>query len=535
MQPLRVHAAPYWHAGSCCARLLGMRAQRERARAESTRAVALETKFLVEAASDLGERGSGPSDLGATCRSSVLTRSHDDEDCGSRTARGLRLGLRAVGCHLARRVRRRSRGKRARAGPTGGREGARGATPRLRNSPFRAAGPGGGRARRLRDDLTARAPGARRPLALAPANPHPSPPCSVQMSAEAPADRRAVLSTIASVGALSALAPAAFADGAVSAATVARARGIYGARISALKVRPPPNLPGRPPAENRARGAARSSAPRANLTRALPSACAQEAAAKGDLGAFEAERGVFDIFASSGYARSAIDEKKAVKAGVNSIYAAVKAGDKAALKTSYDAFTKSFVPVDTNLQFGCDVGAVAPAAPALFSRRAAPRGANGPRVTASASLSPRAARALAALQRARRHEGPGLLERLRLEGAHLQGRHLPALKRPAPKSARGARGGCRRARSRCGERGASDCFERFGTRGGRAGAAFRARVLARGACGAVFVLIGLCPEFTIFVSASAAVCTAATSRSATGAKGPASQAPPPRGSRARAV
>ena len=369
------------------------------------------------------------------------------------------------------------------------------------------------------------APGA--PSLSPPRIPTPPPPCSVQMSAEAPADRRAVLSTIASVGALSALAPAAFADGAVSAATVARARGIYGARISALKVRPPPNLPGRPPAENRARGAARSSAPRANLTRALPSACAQEAAAKGDLGAFEAERGVFDIFASSGYARSAIDEKKAVKAGVNSIYAAVKAGDKAALKTSYDAFTKSFVPVDTNLQFGCDVGAVAPAAPALFSRRAAPRGANGPRVTASASLSPRAARALAALQRARRHEGPGLLERLRLEGAHLQGRHLPALKRPAPKSARGARGGCRRARSRCGERGASDCFERFGTRGGRAGAAFRARVLARGACGAVFVLIGLCPEFTIFVSASAAVCTAATSRSATGAKGPASQAPPP--------
>ena len=176
------------------------------------------------------------------------------------------------------------------------------------------------------------------------------------MSAEAPADRRAVLSTIASVGALSALAPAAFADGAVSAATVARARGIYGARISALKVRPPPNLPGRPPAENRARGAARSSAPRANLTRALPSACAQEAAAKGDLGAFEAERGVFDIFASSGYARTSIEEKKAVKAGVASIYAAVKAGDKAALKTSYDAFTKTFVPVDTNVQFGCAIG-----------------------------------------------------------------------------------------------------------------------------------------------------------------------------------
>ena len=42
MQPLRVHAAPYWHAGSCCARLLGMRAQRGDARAESTRAVARE-------------------------------------------------------------------------------------------------------------------------------------------------------------------------------------------------------------------------------------------------------------------------------------------------------------------------------------------------------------------------------------------------------------------------------------------------------------------------------------------------------------
>ena len=126
------------------------------------------------------------------------------------------------------------------------------------------------------------------------------------------------------------------------------------------------------------------------------------------MGAFEAERGVFDIFASSGYARTSIEEKKAVKAGVASIYAAVKAGDKAALKTSYDAFTKTFVPVDTNVQFGCAIGGVV--ARRLVPARA--RGANGlgeiPPPAAHARLYPRGV--LAALQRARPDEGPGLLD-----------------------------------------------------------------------------------------------------------------------------
>ena len=102
-----------------------------------------------------------------------------------------------------------------------------------------------------------------------------------RMAAEV-VDRRAALSAAVSgavaLGALGALAPAARADGAVSKATVSRARGIYGAKITALA------------------GAAKA----------------------GDLKAFEAERGAFDIFSSSGYARSTLAElwerKEAVKA-----------------------------------------------------------------------------------------------------------------------------------------------------------------------------------------------------------------------------
>ena len=100
------------------------------------------------------------------------------------------------------------------------------------------------------------------------------------------------------------------------------------------------------------------------------------------MGAFEAERGVFDIFASSGYARTSIEEKKAVKAGVASIYAAVKAGDKAALKTSYDAFTKTFVPVDTNVKFGCAIGGV-------VARRLVPRARAARTASVRSPLPPR--------------------------------------------------------------------------------------------------------------------------------------------------
>ena len=137
-----------------------------------------------------------------------------------------------------------------------------------------------------------------------------------RMAAEV-VDRRAALSAAVSgavaLGALGALAPAARADGAVSKATVSRARGIYGAKITALA------------------GAAKV----------------------GDLKAFEAERGAFDIFSSSGYARSTLAEKKAVKAGVAEIYAAVAARDKPAVEAAYARFTKAYVPVNP---FGDSVG-----------------------------------------------------------------------------------------------------------------------------------------------------------------------------------
>ena len=53
------------------------------------------------------------------------------------------------------------------------------------------------------------------------------------------------------------------------------------------------------------------------------------------------------------YARSTLAEKKAVKAGVAEIYAAVAARDKPAVEAAYARFTKAYVPVNP---FGDSVG-----------------------------------------------------------------------------------------------------------------------------------------------------------------------------------
>lgn len=113
-------------------------------------------------------------------------------------------------------------------------------------------------------------------------------------------DRRAAFGQIAIGAAVVAGVPQiAAADGAVSAATIARARGIYGDRISALK----------------------------------------SAVEKGDFDAVAEEKNAFVLFNSGAYPR-AVDKKAkaAAIAGTNDIFAAVKAKDASALKKAYSSY-----------------------------------------------------------------------------------------------------------------------------------------------------------------------------------------------------
>jgi len=89
------------------------------------------------------------------------------------------------------------------------------------------------------------------------------------------------------------------ADGAVSGATVGRARGIYGNRIAALK----------------------------------------EAVDKGDLAAVAQEKNAFVLFNSGVYPGAKNkDLKAAAVEGTNAIFAAIRNGDKAGLKSAYTAY-----------------------------------------------------------------------------------------------------------------------------------------------------------------------------------------------------
>ena len=114
-------------------------------------------------------------------------------------------------------------------------------------------------------------------------------------------DRRAAVGAIAAAG-LVAVPTMASADGATSLATKQRGRFQYGGRIAALK----------------------------------------SAVAAGDFAAVADEKNAFILFNSQVYPSA---KDKALKAAAisqtNAIFAAIRSGDKAALKSAYDAYVKA--------------------------------------------------------------------------------------------------------------------------------------------------------------------------------------------------
>lgn len=111
-------------------------------------------------------------------------------------------------------------------------------------------------------------------------------------------DRRSAFAQIATAGAVLAGIPSiASADGSVSAATINRARGLYGDRIAALK----------------------------------------DAVAAGDFKAIAEEKNAFILFNSGAYPTNKA-KKNAAIAQTNEIFKAIRSGDKAAVKSAYDAY-----------------------------------------------------------------------------------------------------------------------------------------------------------------------------------------------------
>lgn len=114
-------------------------------------------------------------------------------------------------------------------------------------------------------------------------------------------DRRATFTQIgAAVLGLAVIPSAAVADGAASAATKLRARGIYGSRIAALK----------------------------------------SSVASGNIDAIADEKNAFVLFNSGAYTTDRARRQAAI-AGTNEIFAAVRSGDKSAVKKAYDAYMKA--------------------------------------------------------------------------------------------------------------------------------------------------------------------------------------------------
>jgi len=116
-------------------------------------------------------------------------------------------------------------------------------------------------------------------------------------------DRRAAFGQIAAGAFAVVAAPGlASADGAVSTATITKARIKYGSRIANLK----------------------------------------KAVEAGDFGAVAAEKAAFILFNSGAYPTAKSKPAKASAiSGTNAIFAAIRAGDKAALKSAYDAYVSS--------------------------------------------------------------------------------------------------------------------------------------------------------------------------------------------------
>lgn len=127
-------------------------------------------------------------------------------------------------------------------------------------------------------------------------------PSSVERTNTALAmDRRVAFGQIATAGAVLAGVPAiASADGSVSAASIGRARGLYGDRIIALK----------------------------------------GAVAAGDFKAIAEEKNAFILFNSGAYANNKA-KKNAAIAQTNDIFKAIRSGDKAAVKAAYDAYVSA--------------------------------------------------------------------------------------------------------------------------------------------------------------------------------------------------
>jgi len=124
-------------------------------------------------------------------------------------------------------------------------------------------------------------------------------------------DRREVMQALAGAVAGAVVMPqVAMADGAVSVATIQRARGIYGGRIAGLK----------------------------------------DAVSKGDFAAVESEKNAFILFNSGAYRTNspkAKAEKAATVAAYQDVLAAVSAKDAGKLKTSYAAYVKA-ADIDIN-------------------------------------------------------------------------------------------------------------------------------------------------------------------------------------------
>ena len=116
-------------------------------------------------------------------------------------------------------------------------------------------------------------------------------------------DRRAAFRSIAAGAATFVAAPQlALADGAVTGQTVQRAKTVYGSRILGLK----------------------------------------SAVDKGDFGAVADEKNAFVLYNSGAYpsSKDKAAKKNAIKQ-TNAIFAAIKAGDKGALKSAYNDFVAS--------------------------------------------------------------------------------------------------------------------------------------------------------------------------------------------------
>jgi len=124
-------------------------------------------------------------------------------------------------------------------------------------------------------------------------------------------DRREVMQALAGAVAGAVVMPqVAMADGAVSTATIQRARGIYGGRIAGLKT----------------------------------------AVSKGDFAAVESEKNAFILFNSGAYRTNspkAKAEKAATVAAYEDVLAAVNAKDAGKLKSSYAAYVKA-ADIDIN-------------------------------------------------------------------------------------------------------------------------------------------------------------------------------------------